>query len=330
MYKSFKQHWLPLGGLFTILSLFLLPVAAATMVIDRVVAEVNGEIITLSELEEEMAAIGEDHLREVPARERPQARQEVRNQILSGMIDQILVEQQANRRGIFVGDREVEAAMTQIMEDNRLSKEELVRELAKGGTTLEQYRQTLRAQILQSRLLNIEVRERIVIPESRMRSYYEEHYADGGQTQGYHLLQMGFTWNSGDDQARETARQRAIEAREQVLAGSSFRQLARELSDLPSATAGGDLGVFEQDEMTGELQQPILALTPGELTPIMEIGGAYQFFKLLAGGGVARPYADMREEIRETLYQQALEKRFDQWVHSLREDAYIRVMLNEF
>ncbi|ADH86006.1 peptidylprolyl isomerase [Desulfurivibrio alkaliphilus] len=326
MGKTIKQIQMFCAGLLAALIL-LLPAASATAtVIDRVVAEVNGQIITLSELEAEMATIGEDFLRGVPAGERAKARQEAQSQVLSGMIDQILVERQAQRRGIFVGEREIDAAMAQIMEDNRLSREELIRELERSGTTLEQYRQTLRTQILQARLLNLEVRERIVIPENRIRRYYEEHYADGSQQQGYHLLQMGFAWD-GDDQNRAEAKQRATGARDRVLTGGSFRQLARELSDLPSATSGGDLGVFEQDELADEMRRHILAMTPGELTPIMEIGGAYQFFKLLAGGGVSRPYEDMREEIREILYQQALEENFERWVSNLREDVQIRILL---
>ncbi len=312
-----------------ILSAFhiLLPAPASAALMDRVVAEVNGEIITLSELEEEMATLDEDFLRDVPPGERERTSNGTRRQILSGMIDRLLVEQQANRRGIYVGDREVDAALDQIREENGLSEEEFVRELERVGTSMAGYRQHLRSQILQSRLLNVEIRERIVIPETRIRRYYEDNYVDDGeQEQGYHILQIGFTWpDDADDQARAEARSRAVEARDQVVAGADFRKLARELSELPSASEGGDLGVFQKEEMAAEMQRHIPELEPGELTPVIEMARSYQFFKLHPGGDLL--YEDAREEIREKLYNQALEERFEKWVESLREDAYIRIML---
>lgn len=301
--------------------------SSATALMDRVVAVVNGEIITLSELEGEMTTIGDDFLREVPAGEQEGARTEIRKQVLSGMVDRLLVEQQAARRGIFVDDREVDAAVAQIMADNGLSEAELGRELARAGTTMPHYRQQLQSQILQSRLINLEIRERIVIPESRIRRYYEENYRDGGGEQGYHLLQMGFTWGGGDDQARAEARQRALAAREQVRVGGAFRELAQELSELPSATGGGDLGVFKEEEMSAEMQRHIPGLEPGGISQVIETARAYQFFKLLTANDGTRPYEEVKDEIREILYNQDLEERFEKWVAALREDAYIRIML---
>jgi len=299
-------------------------------IIDRVVAEVNGEIITLSQLNRELAGVEEQVLSRVRASERENALTEARQQLLAGIIDRLLVEQHAAKRGIQVGEREIDDAIARIISDNQLTMAELERDLERLNTSLADYRKELRAQILQSRLLSLEVRERVVIPESRIRQYYDENYVGRRQEEAFHILQMGFTWQTADPAGRAEARRRAQEAREEVLAGGDFRELARLYSDLPSARDGGDLGVLHRDELAGVMLEQIPTLSPGDISPLIETAAGYQFFMLLSDRGdlhAQRPYDEARDEIREKLYNQALEEQFTRWVHSLREDAYIRIML---
>ncbi|MFH7324881.1 SurA N-terminal domain-containing protein [Desulfurivibrio sp. C05AmB] len=311
-------------------AIFWAPQALSARVVDRVVAEVNGEVITWSELEQEVAPAREQILKQVPAAEHENVLAEARRQILAGLVDRLLVEQHAAKRGIVVGERQVDEALAQILADNRISEEELIRDLRRNQTTLANYRRDLRSQILQSRLLNLEVRERVVIPESRIREYYLENFAGRQEEAAYHILQMGFVWRAEDAEARREARRRAEQAREEVLAGGDFRSVARRHSDLPSGADGGDLGVFQLDELAGVMREHIPRLAPGELSPLLETPAGYQFFQLLSDRGDQRAqmtYEEARDEIRELLYRQALESQFTRWVGNLREDAYIRIML---
>ncbi|MFU8819547.1 MAG: SurA N-terminal domain-containing protein [Desulfurivibrio sp.] len=319
---------LPLCCLLLILS--IQSGQAQVRIVDRVVAEINGEVITLSELNRELAAVEDQVLHQVMAGEQENALARARHQILAGMIDRLLVEQHAAKQGIQVGEREIDEAIGQIISENRITMAELQQDLEKLNTTLTDYRKELRAQILQSRLLSLEVRERIVITESRIREYYQENYAGKRQEEAFHILQMGFTWQSTSPADRDEARQRARSAREEALAGADFRELARRYSDLPSARDGGDLGVFHRDELAGVMLEHIPALSPGEISPLIATAAGYQFFKLLSARGDFRAqlsYEEAKDEIREKLYNQALEEQFTKWVSNLREDAYIRIML---
>lgn len=305
------------------------PVVAA-QVVDRVVASVNGEIITLSELDRELGHREQQLLHRVPEAEQARARAEIRRQILSGMIDNLLVEQQAVNRGILVDEREIDQALDSLLAENQITKEYLQRDLRRVGMTIADYRKTLRFHILQSRLLSLEVRERVIIPEKSIREYYEQNYAGLIDPKAYHLLQMGFVWSSPSAEAKEEARQRALRAREQVLAGGDFRKLARELSDLPSGSLGGDLGVLKKNKLSPEIQRYISALSPGDLTSVLETATFFQFFQLLSDQGVVRSpraYEEVKEEIREKLYRQALEIQFEKWVENLRAGAYIKIIL---
>ena len=315
-----------------LLALLLHAGPAAALIIDRVVAEVNGEVITLSQLNRELTMVEAQLLRQVAPAERSAALEEARRQVLSGMIDRLLVEQQAARMGIRVDDREVEAAIAQILADNAITLDELRQDLELHHSDLASYRRELQAQILQSRLLSLEVRERVVIPESRIREYYQQHYANQAAEaeEAYHILQIGLTWPAGDQAARDRARHRGEEVREKALAGADFRELARRHSDLPSARVGGDLGVFRRDELGGIMLEQIPELQPGEISALLETAAGYQLFKLLSNRGDVRKqlsYEEAKEEIRALLYEKALEEQFHRWVQNLRQDAYIRIML---
>ena len=303
---------------------------AQARIMDRVVAEVNGEIITLSQLERELAGAEAQILEQVAAAERENALQQARRQVLSGLIDRLLVEQHAARLRISVDEREIDEAIGQILTENGISLAELELDLQRHNSSLAAYRQELRAQILQSRLLNIEVRERVVIPENRIREYYRQNYTNRQQEDAYHILQIGFSWLAGSEDAREEARQKAQPLREEAVSGADFRDLARRYSELPSARDGGDLGLFRREELAGVMLETIPRLSPGEISPLIETAVGYQFFKLLSDRGDLRgqlSYEEAKSEIKEKLYRQALEEQFSRWVGNLREEAYIRVIL---
>jgi peptidyl-prolyl cis-trans isomerase SurA len=313
---------------------------ASAEVVDRVVAEVNGDVITLSEVEEE----GEGFLRkialEVPSEDRMAAVQQVRQDILRSLIDKKLIEQEATKQGITVTDEEIQESFEQVLAANRVSREELLRQLKRNGVTEETYLSNLKSQIYQNKLVSRDVRSKVVITEEAILDYYDTHYTEQVKEGSYYLLQIGIGWGETEGQEidpatleknKQAAREQAERVRQLALSGSDFKELARKFSDLPSADEGGDIGSFEENELASYMKYAVTSLTPGEVSDIVETPVGYQFFKLLSskeGGIVLRvPYGDVKEEIREILYRQELEKEFESWIAGIRERAYIRTSL---
>lgn len=305
--------------------------------IDRVVAVVNDEVITLSELERQ----GQEYFARVKARapegEMDLALEKVRKEVLSGLIDRAIVRQQAEKLSINVAEEEIDAAVDQIMARNNATLDEFRRELASMHISEQQYRDNIRDQILRSKLINYEVRSRIVIVEDDIRKYYEQEYTQEKEESGYHILQMGFTWRNtitleeaGFD-TREAAKAKAEEIHAKVLEGESFKSLAHTFSNFPSAADGGDIGIFAKDEMAHYMKDVILQMKPGEVSPIIENGNAFQFFKLLSvreGDIIEKaPYESVKDEIRDILYREEMEQQYNNWIKSLREEAYIKILL---
>jgi peptidyl-prolyl cis-trans isomerase SurA len=305
--------------------------------VDRVVAVVNDDVITLSELEK----TGREYFQRIrdkaPAGEVDRALQKAREEVLSSLIDKSIVRQQAEKLSITVSDAEVDTAIDQLIARNNATMNDFIRELTAMHISEQDYRESLRDQILQSKVVNYEVRSRIVVIEDEIKEYYQKEYTQEKGESGYHLLQMGFTWRNsvslegaGFD-TQEAARKKAEEVRARVLDGESFIELAKTNSNLPSAADGGDIGIFKKDEMAGYMKDVILAMHPGEISPIVETGNTFQFFKLLSireGDVVVKaPYESVREEIRDILYRRKMEEQYKTWVKNLREKAYIKILL---
>jgi peptidyl-prolyl cis-trans isomerase SurA len=236
-----------------------------------------------------------------------------------------------------VAEEEVDAAIDQILARNNATIEDFRRELATMNLQEQEYRDNIRDQILQSKLINYEVRSRIVVIEDEIKEYYQQEYTQEKGESGYHILQIGFTWRNsislekaGFD-TKEEAREKAEEVRTRILDGESFKGLAQSSSNLPSAADGGDIGIFKKDELADYMKDVILAMKPGDISPIVETGNTFQFFKLLSvreGDIVVKaPYESVREEIRDILYRAKMEDQYKKWVKSLRDEAYVKILL---
>ncbi len=317
--------------LLCVLFLFL-PALLHAKLLDRVVAEINDDVITLSELNEEGREFFKRIKEQAPADELPAALKNARQEILSRLIDKKIIAQKAAALGVSVSDAEIDEAIDRIMVRNKSTIADFRRELKAAGLSEAKYRDTIRDQIVQSKLINYEVRSKIVVTEKKIKEYYAKKYTKSITAGGFYILQMGFVWgDQGKGGNKEEARRRAEQIRSQVLAGENFRDLAKRFSDLPSAVDGGDLGVLQENEMASYMRDTIVALPPGKVSAIVETDSGYQFFKLLSkqeGDIITQaPYDSVKKEIEERLYQDEMQKQYAKWVKKLREQAYVKQLL---
>ena len=298
--------------------------------VDRVVAIVNDDVITFTDLNREGAALFRRITQEAPPEQVERTLLKAREEILSNLIDKLIVAQRAKKLGISVENQEVDNAIRIIIERNKTTAEKFWQQMTLMGSNEQDYREIIRSQILQEKLIDYEIRSRVVVTEERIREFYEKNYAQKMQEDAYHILQMGFVWKENTQVAKDDARRRAEEARQQALAGQDFRTLARQYSDLPSAADGGDIGVFKKSEMAAHMKAGLSGLQAGQISAIQETSAGYQFFKLLSDRGdvgLQDSYETVKEQIRRRLYEEALNSQFQKWVKELRDQAYIKKIL---
>jgi peptidyl-prolyl cis-trans isomerase SurA len=317
------------------LTLFTSALNAAQLV-DRVVAVVNDDVITMSEVNDE----GEGYFKKIhdqaPPAQVEDALARAREEVLSNLIDKKLIAQEAAKQGVSVSDAELQSAAEQMLINNKITREILETQLAQMGMSYDGYLSTLRNQILQSKLVNYEIRSKIIITDDMILDYYDTHYTKHISDGGYYLMQMGFIWGKSSGNAsvpakyadKMDAKKRAERVHALVMGGQDFRSLAQKFSDLPSAADGGDLGVFQKDDMAPYMQDAILKLKPGEISEIIETPSGYQFFKLLSSQDgqivVQASFGSVKEEIRTKLYDEKLKEQFDEWVTNIKKQAYIK------
>ncbi len=306
----------------------------SAQLLDRVVAVVNEDVITLTELDSE----SQEYLEMMSQKSTtvsPQELELARDKILTKLINQRLIGQEADKANIKISEKEFERTYAENLRKLGFNREEFLDQLQQSGINEEKYKGELRSKLLRDKLVLYEVRSKIVITEEMISEYYNTEYTGEIAEGGYYILQMGFKWDqdgSGATKTQEEALGRAKSARERVENGADFGTIARQESDLPSAVDGGDLGVFQEDEMAQYMRDAILPLKVGEVSEIIETPIGYQFFKLLSTqkGDIVQqvPYDTVKEEIRKKLFEKKFAEEYKAWVEKIKKGSYVKKMLN--
>lgn len=176
-------------GVFAVaIFLFTMPLAvqaetakAKSEVIDRIVAIVNDDVVTLTDLKEALAPY-EARIRTMgyPLDKEMEMRFKLREDLINQLVEKRLTDQLVTRKGIKIGEEEVDRAIERVKSSNRLTDEALRQQLKAQGLSYENYRKQIREQLLRNRLVSYEVKSKIVITDEEVQAYYDEHKADLG------------------------------------------------------------------------------------------------------------------------------------------------------
>lgn len=318
---------------FFIFCTILVPTTSFSELIDKVVAVVNDDIITLSEVEEEAEGLYRVIAQKKSGDSLFQILAEARQTTLDALIDRKLIAQKAKLFNVSVSEKEIETGYERVRSRSGLSKTEFRKKMAESGMTEKSYRASISGQILQSKLVSFDVRSKVVITEAMILDYYDEQYTHRVEEGNYYLLQIGFTWDRDSDSEKLAEKKaltlkRAERVHSLAINGQDFKTLAKKFSNLPSAADGGDIGAFTLDEMASSMRSAVGSLDPGGISQIIKTDAGYQFFKLLSGDTdtivVTSSLEGARDEIKQKLYEQKLKEAYSEWVKGLKEEAYIQ------
>lgn len=319
-----RGAWILCGWVFLVLSSGSTPAAAAT--VDRIVAVVNGEIITVSDLEGavEEARIG--LLGSAPAPDIP-APSELERGIFGRLIDKTIQLQLARKQGITAGAEEVQRALDDVKQKNGLASDgDLEAALRKEHYSLERYRAALRDQIMILKLINREVKSGVVLSDEEMTDYYRKHEKDFVPPPAFHLRQLFIpeTGPEGTEAAFETARELAT----RIKNGADFQSMVERYSPGPFKKNGGDLGMVRKDHMLPEIQKAIERLGPGEISEPVRSPEGVHIFKLEGMDNPApRPFEEVKAEIQGRIFQERTVQLYEKWLRDMRESAQVEIKM---
>ncbi len=303
--------------------------AEEPIIVDRVVAVVNDEIITLYDLNETLKPYEENiqALGYSPEKAR-ETLFKLRSDLLNKLIDEKLADQQIKKNNLRASAQEIDQTIERIKESRSYTDEDLRAGLAEQGLTIEEYRENLKKQLLRGKLVNREVKSKIVITSAEIEKYYNEHIEKYAGETKYHLWNIFIRISQMKD---ESSKQIAFGKMETVLSqlkqGQSFESLAAEAPDSPQSPQGTDLGLYHLDELSPHLRNVVKDMKAGEYSSIIETDSGYLIIyvqKVLVAG--SKTLSDVETEIEDVLYNEAIDKRYNTWLSELRERSHIKII----
>ncbi len=312
--------------------LFQVAVVNATL-LDKVIAVVNDDIITMSELDAEAEQYEQKIREKAPADQQASALEQMRQEVLEDLIEKRLLMQKANEMNLKITADEFNTAYEQMVASNNMTKEQFIATLEQNGMSASFHKELFRTQMLEAKLINYEIRSKIVVTEEMIIEYFDDKYTKTISDGGYYLLQIGFvrdTKSADSDKLKNEALALAQRVHNLAKDGKDFKTLAKKFSQLPSAKDGGDIGAFSADEMSADMRDAIVSLPQNDVTDIIETASGFQFFKVASSkkGNVVTqvPYESVKEDIRKMLFNKELQQEYDKWIKNLRDSAYIEIL----
>ena len=299
------------------------------IVVDRIVAVVDDDIILLSDLAQASLPFEDRAAQEAndPVG-KALARKQVREKILNDMISDKLVEAQAKDLGVGVSEKEVDAEIARIKKENSLDDAAFEQQMRAQGMDQNALRELLKKQKLRQKVVEARVQPRVQISDAEIRAYYDENYKNDDEVHVF-MISKRIPPGATDNEVKRI-RERLSSIRDSVTSGGKdFAAVASKETEGPNAQGGGDLGWLKRGEVAPEIESQAFSLKDGEVSQVIEYGNALHVLLVKERKQFpAKPFAEVQDKIRGVLFNRAAEREYDRWVQELRAKAFVEVRLD--
>ena len=248
------------------------------VVVDRIVAVINDEVVTRVELEDRMRIA----VRQLQQQGTPLPPPDViRRQLLERVITDRVQLQFARETGLRVDDADLDRAINRIAQENKLTVPEMQQVLRKDGVPFAKFREDIRTEIALLRLREREVENKIVIAESEVENFLTTQQGQNARSEEFNISHiLVVVPEQASPEQIQARRMRAEQALEQIRAGTDFRQVAAAYSEAPDALQGGSLGWREGERLPTLYYDAVKDLKPGEATAVLRSANGFHVLKL--------------------------------------------------
>lgn len=299
-------------------------------VIEEIVARVNNEVITRSELQHSIDTAEEDAKQDCQERctadQLKSVTEDRKKNALRDLIDQSLLVQRGKDMGTSV-EPEVIKQLDQIRIENKLdSLEKLEQEVEKSGINWEDFKNNIRNQILTKKVINEEVGSHINVSNEEIQKFYDEHKKDFVRPEQVALRSIEVNTSGKSEAEIADLKKKAETALKRIQDGEDFGEIAKRYSDGSTAKQGGYLGMYKRGELSKQLEDVVFALKRNELTGVMETRQGFLIMQVMEHYDEGEQSLDkVREEIHQRLYGEKMEPALREYLKTLREQSYVVV-----
>jgi len=321
-----------------VVSLFLflavvscVPLVAADLVVEEIVARVNNQIITRTEFQRSKEQLKQEAQQQDSANaDKSVAAKE--KDVLRDLIDQQLLLEKGKDLGI-TADTELVKRLDEMRKQMNLdSMDDLEKAAQSQGISFEDFKQNLRNQIITQQVIGKEVGSKLNITKDDEQQFYDAHKQELEQPEQIRLNEILVSTDKkpgapdDDNQRLAAAQAKANDLVDQLRKGASFEDVAKQNSDGPTASQGGDLGYFKRGTLAKELEDTTFAMKPGDVSDAIRTKQGFVILKVSDHQQARIPaMADVEPRVQDALYMQKLQPALRAYLQKLREDAFIDI-----
>jgi parvulin-like peptidyl-prolyl isomerase len=282
------------------------PVAAV-----RVVAKVGGKTITDQDLEMEFK-----HYKIVFRLDKPEAREKavkLRKSLLSRIVDNVILELEADRLGVAVTPGELDVEVKSLL--GEYDEPGLNQTLTRNQIKLDVWRKLLERNLRIKKLIESEVESKIKVPDAQIKEYYDKNAEDFKLPERVHVLQIMVK-----DEAD------GVHVRKKLLGGADFGAMAKERSQSPDAAQGGDLGFYSKGQLPPEFEGAVFNLKEGAISDVVRsIYGSHIFKVVKKEKARNMSFAEAREKILDILKTNKRDEEFAGWLAKIKSGVPVTI-----
>ena len=300
----------------------------AGKVVEEIVARVNNEIITKSELDKARAAAAEQAQQDCSGRctqeQLQTAIEDDQKNALRDLIDQSLLSQRGKDMGISV-ETDVVKQLDQIRQQNKLKDmDDLEKAVESQGINWEDFKNNIRNKLLTQEVIRREVGGHITIGREDALAYYNAHKEDFSRPEQVALRAIEIKTEGKKESEIPELKAKAEKLRQRVVDGEDFGELAKRFSDGTTAQQGGFLGVYKKTELTKELWDAVEPLKKNQMTEVIETKQGFLILQVLEHytEGI-QPFDKVENEIMDKLYSEKMDPALREYLKTLREQSYV-------
>ena len=309
-------------------------------VVNKTVAVVNNEVITLDDFNKKTGPMLEQYRRAYKGTDIEEKIKEMKKEMLTQMVEEKLLRQEAKKQNIIVTKQDIQKGVDEVKKRFNPDKnyQEYKDELKRQGYTEKIFENDIKEQLMVMQLIEKEIKGKATLPnEAEVQKYYDEHKKElkqDEQVRARHILIR--IDEKADLKTQSAALKKIQEVQTKIKKGEDFSALAKEYSEDPgSKENGGDLGFFTKETMVPEFSKAAFALKAGQVSEAVKSSFGYHLIKVEETKPAKQLALDdevpvgngknvkIKEYVQNMLYQQSMEKKFEVWLKDLKSKSKI-------
>jgi len=297
-------------------------------VMEQIVAKVNGEIITKSELERMKKNMVEDmKARGASAAEVSQAMQEREKDFLREKIDTMLLVQKGRDLSINL-DPEVTKYIAGLQRQSKITDTDKFQAYVRENTGMpyEDYRAEVKNNMLTRRVIGQEVSSKIIIPKAEVRKYYDEHKDEFKREERVFLREIFLNIEGKSEAEKAAVEKKAKDLVNRARKGEKFGDLARDNSDADSAKNEGELPPYKKGELRKELEEKVWAAKRNDVVDPIAFPNGWLIVKVDEHhqAGLAE-FEEVENEVMNKLFEPRMQPAVREYLTKLRSEAFLEI-----